>query len=162
MNCVVNELECFTKFTNTEKKTLLNRASCLLISIFALFYTHFTKHRYKLCNLRTSTRSDEKWAVISIRVRACLHGGGGGTQVGEVTRLDWVTRLSIQSLILIWSSLRVRWGDPPHVTSPIWDPPPPYKQALNKLIKINLLTFHLQFVKTKKGESLSSKSASSQ
>ena len=32
--------------------------------------------------------------------RACLHGGGG-PQVGEVTRLGGVTRLSIQSLILI-------------------------------------------------------------
>ena len=32
--------------------------------------------------------------------RACLHGGGG-PQVGEVTRLGGVTRLSIQSLILM-------------------------------------------------------------
>ena len=23
------------------------------------------------------------------------------------------------------------WGDPPHVTSPIWGPPPPCKQALD-------------------------------
>ena len=43
--------------------------------------------------------------------RACLHGGGG-PQVGEVTRLGGVTRLSIQSLVLIWSRLRDRWGDP--------------------------------------------------
>ena len=35
-----------------------------------------------------------------VRLRASLHGGGG-PQVGEVTRLDGVTRLSIQSLILI-------------------------------------------------------------
>ena len=33
-------------------------------------------------------------------LRACLHGGGG-PQVGEVTRLGGVTRLSIQSLILM-------------------------------------------------------------
>ena len=33
-------------------------------------------------------------------IRACLHGGGG-PQIGEVTRLGGVTRLSIQSLILI-------------------------------------------------------------
>ena len=33
-------------------------------------------------------------------LNACLHGGGG-PQVGEVTRLDGVTRLSIQSLILM-------------------------------------------------------------
>ena len=36
----------------------------------------------------------------SYPLRACLHGGGG-PQVGEVTRLGGVTRLSIQSLILI-------------------------------------------------------------
>ena len=36
-----------------------------------------------------------------------------------------VTRLSI-----IWSRLHDRWGDPPHVTSPIWAPPPQCKQAL--------------------------------
>ena len=35
-----------------------------------------------------------------VRLRACLHGGGG-PQVSEVTRLDGVTRLSIQSLILM-------------------------------------------------------------
>ena len=40
-------------------------------------------------------------------LRACLHGcglpgeGEGGGQVGEVIRLGGVTRLSIQSLILI-------------------------------------------------------------
>ena len=33
-------------------------------------------------------------------IRACLHEGGG-PQVGEVTRLGGVTRLSIQSLILM-------------------------------------------------------------
>ena len=42
----------------------------------------------------------------------CLHGGGG-SQVSEVTRLGGVTRLSIWSLILIWSRLHDRWGDPP-------------------------------------------------
>ena len=44
--------------------------------------------------------------------RACLHGGGG-PQAGEVTSLGGVTRLSIWSLILIWSRLHDRWGDPP-------------------------------------------------
>ena len=57
------------------------------------------------------------------RVRARLHGGGG-PQVGEVTRL------STLSLILIWSRLHYRWGNPPHVISPIWGPPPPCKQAI--------------------------------
>ena len=46
------------------------------------------------------------------RSRACLHGGGA-PEVGEVSRLPEVTRLSIWSLILIWSRLHDRWGDPP-------------------------------------------------
>ena len=50
--------------------------------------------------------------------------GGGEPQVGEVTRL------SIQSLLLIWSRLHDWWGNPLHVTSPTWGPPPPCKQAL--------------------------------
>ena len=62
-------------------------------------------------------------------LRACLHGGGG-PHVGNVIRLGGVTRLSIKSLILIWSRLHVRWGDSPHVTPPIWVPPSPCTQAL--------------------------------
>ena len=61
--------------------------------------------------------------------RACLHGGGR-PQVGEVTRVGGVTRLSTWSLILIWSRLHYRWGDPQAVTSPTRGPPPPCKQAL--------------------------------
>ena len=38
--------------------------------------------------------SDVLVAVASLNLRACLHGGGG-PQVGEVTRLGRVTRLSI-------------------------------------------------------------------
>ena len=30
----------------------------------------------------------------------------------------------------MWSLLHVRWGDPPHVTSPTWGPPPPCKEAV--------------------------------
>ena len=45
-------------------------------------------------------------------LRACLHEGGG-PQVGEVTRLGGVTRLSIQSLIFILSCLHDRLGNPP-------------------------------------------------
>ena len=54
-----------------------------------------------------------------------------GPWVGQVTCLGWVTHLSIWSLILIWSCLHDRWGDPPRVTSPTWGPPPPCKQALS-------------------------------
>ena len=62
-------------------------------------------------------------------LRACLHGGGG-PQVGEVTRLGRVTRQSIYSLISILSLLHDRWGAPPHFTSPICGTPTPCKQAL--------------------------------
>ena len=31
------------------------------------------------------------------------------------------------------SRLLDRWVDPPHVTSPLWGPPRPYKQALRML-----------------------------
>ena len=33
---------------------------------------------------------------------------------------------------LRWSRLQDRWGDRPHVTSAIWGPPPPCKQALKR------------------------------
>ena len=54
---------------------------------------------------------------------------GGGPQVGEVTCLGGLTSLSIQSLFFNWSRLHDKWGDLPHVTSPIWGVPPPYKRA---------------------------------
>ena len=40
----------------------------------------------------------------------------------------------ILSLIFILSHLHDSWGDPPHVTSPIWGPPPSCKQALKGLV----------------------------
>ena len=55
-------------------------------------------------------------------------------QIGEVARLDGVTRLSIKSLILMWSRLHDRWGNQPHVTSPTWGPPPSCKQALTGIV----------------------------
>ena len=55
---------------------------------------------------------EKLYKIATCILRARLNEGGG-TQVGEVTRL------SIKSLILIWSPLDDRWGDPPHVTSPI-------------------------------------------
>ena len=63
-------------------------------------------------------------------LRACLHGGGG-PQVGEVTRQ------SIYSLISILSLLHDRWGEPPHFTSPIWGPQPPCKRALKGMSQYN-------------------------
>ena len=47
------------------------------------------------------------WTIF---LRACLHGGGG-PQVGEITCLGGVTRLSIKSLILSWSRLHERWSN---------------------------------------------------
>ena len=53
----------------------------------------------------------ETGSLINSPFRASLHGGGG-PQVGKVTRLGEVTRLTIKFLILFWSRLHVRWGDP--------------------------------------------------
>ena len=61
-------------------------------------------------------------SLLKLPFRACLHAGGG-LQVGQVTRLGGVTRLSIKSLNSIWSRLHDRWRYPPHVTSPTWGPP---------------------------------------
>ena len=78
-------------------------------------------------------------------LRAGLHGGGG-PQVGEVNRFGRVNRLSIKSLILILLRLHDRWGDPPHVTTPIWGPPPPCKQALKRpLINAALTSSFIKF-----------------
>ena len=75
---------------------------------------------------------EEAWAHR--KLRACLHGSGR-PQVGEVTRLGGVTRLSILSLVLILWRLHDSWGDhmrdcidrrftsPKQVTSPTWVPP---------------------------------------
>ena len=54
---------------------------------------------------------------------ACLHGGGG-SQIGEVTRFGGETRLFNQSLILIWSLLHDKWDD--HLRSYMgwWVTPP--------------------------------------
>ena len=60
---------------------------------------------------KVSRRETETWRPFC-HLRACLHGGGG-PQVGEVTRLGGVTRQSIYFLILIRSRLHDRWGDPP-------------------------------------------------
>ena len=40
----------------------------------------------------------------------------------------------IISPFLIWSRLYDRCGDPRHVTSPIWGPPPPCKQAYARVL----------------------------
>ena len=42
--------------------------------------------------------------------------------------------IMIHYKIKTWLRLHDRWGDPPHVTSPTWGPPPPCKQAVSLLI----------------------------
>ena len=54
----------------------------------------------------------ETGSLINSPFKASLHGGGG-PQVGKVARLGEVTRLTIKFLILFWSRLHDRWGDPP-------------------------------------------------
>ena len=66
--------------------------------------------------------------------RACLHEGGG-PQVGDITHLGGVTRLSPhpsckRNQIKMRDYMDRRVTPPKHVTSPTWDPPQPCKQAL--------------------------------
>ena len=86
---------------------------------------------------------NQEWENGAFLPFARLHpwfGGNGGLLfhfilskiVGDVTRFGGVIRLSIKSLILIWSRLHDRWGNPPHITSLTWGPPPPCKQALRE------------------------------
>ena len=98
-----------------------------------------TVSKYRLYALVNNNNNNvvKEWKMVNFR--ACLYGGGG-PHVGEVSRLGGVTRLSIKSLILIWSRLHDGWGNPPHVTSPTWGPLPPCKQALKlgeKNVKMN-------------------------
>ena len=67
-----------------------------------------------------------------MHLKACLHGGGG-PQVGEVTRFGGVTHPAVHiiSHFNFITFLYDSWGDPPQVISPTWGPPPPCKQALS-------------------------------
>ena len=58
----------------------------------------------KKCHLNVNEKNFHMAGKMFIPItilRACLHGGGGPQVGGDVTRFGWVTRLSIQSLILI-------------------------------------------------------------
>ena len=76
-------------------------ASCL-VKARSEFYTIYAHSVFHIVDL------NNKWlfpyqGLLTQRyatVRACLHGGGG-LQVGEVTRLGGVTRLSISSVIFM-------------------------------------------------------------
>ena len=121
--------------------------------------------RYDSLCWRISTWNVKLWFALVLAVvshsyfpcnfTACLHGGGG-------PHVGGVTRLSIKSLILIWSCLHDRWVDqmrdcmdrrvtpPKRVTSPTWGPPPPCKQTLTRstqhLIRYSSPTTKLCFV----------------
>ena len=62
---------------------------CYIFTLRILHNPHFLQSA--LCIPRFQTKS-QIWLLCFLRV--CLHGGGG-PQVGEVTRLGGVTRLSI-------------------------------------------------------------------
>ena len=68
--------------------------------------------------------------VVTIRIRACLHEGGG-PQVGEVTcgGLPHLTCKRDHSKMRDYMDRRVT--PPKRVTSPIWGTLPPCKQTLN-------------------------------
>ena len=64
--------------------------------------------------------------VNVIKLRACLHGGGG-PQIGEVT-CGGSPHLSCKRDQIKIRDYMIRW-----VTSPTWGPPPPCKQTLSKV-----------------------------
>ena len=64
-----------------------------------------------------------------IKLRACLHGGGE-PQISEVPS-RWSPHLSCEyDQIKMRGYMDSRGNPPKRVTSPIWAPPPPCKQAL--------------------------------
>ena len=75
-------------------------ATLTLLLFVRLFPPLFFFQKFKLKNRQFQARYVREKFYSFYSVRACLHGGGG-PQVGEVTRLGGVTRLSIYSLILI-------------------------------------------------------------
>ena len=76
-------------------------ASCL-VKARSEFYTIYASSVFHIVDLNNNwlfpyeASSTQRHATF----RACLHGGGG-PQVGEVTRLGGVTCLSISSLIFM-------------------------------------------------------------
>ena len=64
------------------------------------------------------------------KLRACLHGGGGPQQAGEV-KCGVSPHLSCKRDQNKMRDHMDGWVNPPkRVTSPTWGPPPPHKQAL--------------------------------
>ena len=68
------------------------------------------KQQQKKFQRGNATAANE--STLRLWLRACLRGEWG-PQISEVTRLGGVTRLSIESLVLIRVRLHDRWGDPP-------------------------------------------------
>ena len=75
----------------------------------------------------------EQWGeYIHVAFRACLHGGGG-RQIGEV-KCGGSPHLSCEPDQINMIDYMDRWVTPPkRVTSPIWGPPPPCKQAFRQI-----------------------------
>ena len=63
-----------------------------------------------------------------MKIRACLHGGGA--QVGEVTNGGSPQLSCERDQIKMRDYMDRRVTPPKRVTSPIWGPSPPCKQAL--------------------------------
>ena len=67
----------------------------------------------------------------SAKLMACLQGGGG-PQVGEVTRGGSPHLSCKRDQIKIRDHMESRFTQPKRVTSPTWSPSPPCKQALSR------------------------------
>ena len=88
---------------------------------------------YAQCS-KYSTGDDDSIYPQTSDLRACLHEGGG-PQVGEVT-CGGLPHLTCKRDHIKVRDYMDRWVTPPkRVTSPMWGPPPPCKQALSSQSK---------------------------
>ena len=128
---------CFTDFKLNKNKELFKEISTksyqnsLYVFPFLFFLPPKSLKTLQLMNkIKAQNVINHNYHIISyLPYNSCLRAfftWRWGTCLGGLTRL------SIWSLILISSRLHVRWGNPLHVTTPTWGPPPPCKQALSR------------------------------
>ena len=87
--------------------------------------------QYPLMIVQFFLLQKERSGVAFSSLMACLHGGGG-SQVGEVTR-GWSPHLPCKrDQIKMRDYMERRVSPPKRDTTPTWGPPPPCKQALRR------------------------------
>ena len=111
--------------------------SCPSTSLVALQHDGFVSREWLAANGLLRYRSfclvatKKKGGNTILQLRACLHEGGGPL-VGEVTCGGLPHLTCKRDHIKMKDCMDRRVTPPKRVTSRIWGPPPPCKQALNK------------------------------